>query len=621
MEEYILKQIKYNKIKNNVHCPIIMFEKDIFTYEGKEYINIYVYSKEPLITMEINGKKPISVREATLINLTINDEFRCLCFLYNDVKDNMVITQYNTSSGSHKIEKIDLVDYDDIDYNENNLGILKELNLKGFKELTILPKVRENYWICSCGKFNTEKECSNCKVKKGFVEYYATEKDIQQKYAEKKFDKQRFNSENMEEEIKNFKNELLNNYKFNIKEEYLDKEFFDNLFNDSKNKVVEFKNRDNRNKHIKKNIKIILIICTLIFIALIVLSIINKNNKTKEMINKFCDTPHYKKVSSIEDAIKSNDCGTMVYYISNKYLSNAEKEQLIKSDNKKYYDIYYEVKRENIHESMYELDLNLSYTYMQYLGENDYDIPEDSINDALNRLIANKDKENFAKVASLLKGRDIMWKDDFIYLDYGYQYYKEKNEDVDLDYKAKQENSKKYTEMSKIFHEQAENYECFLADLHSVENMKYLFENKNNKVCEYTFSNIIAEYDISYIKMYHEAGGSFGYSSYLGGFFHHLADDSKYKDLSSSEFEAKVKILKEYKADINLKMEKDDADPGFTPLDTLIDTYGSTCMAASGYSPSAYEVKNCNIYKTYYKAMKKYGAVCNKKCANEKYFK
>ena len=91
------------------------------------------------------------------------------------------------------------------------------------------------------------------------------------------------------------------------------------------------------------------------------------------MINKFCDTPNYKKASSIEDAIKSNDCGTMVYYISNKYLSNAEKEQLIKSDNKTYYDIYYEVKRENIHESMYELDLNLSYTYMQYLGENDYD--------------------------------------------------------------------------------------------------------------------------------------------------------------------------------------------------------------------------------------------------------
>lgn len=621
MERYILEQIKANKIKNNVHCPIVMFEKDIFTYEGKEYINIYVYSKNNFVTMDVNNKKPISSNFANLISLDFNDKFHVVCFLHDDVKDNMVITKYHDGSGVHDVKEIDLIDYDDIDFNSNNLAILEKLNLKGFKELTVLPKIKDNYWICSCGEFNTEKECKNCSTKKGFIEYYATEKSIQQKYAEKKFNKQKFSSENMEEEIENFKNNLLNDYKYVIKKQYLDKEFFENLLNDSKNKVVEFRNRDNRNKYIKKNFKLILIIAVIVFVVALILSYVKNSNNTKEIINKYCDNSNYKNVSSIEKAIKSNDCGTMVHYISTNRLSYDDKEKLIKSDNKTYYSVYYELKKENIHESMGGNELTLSYTYMQYLGENNYEIPEDSINDALNKLVVANDKENFAKIASLLKGRDISWAQDSTYLNYGYQEYIKKDEKYNLDYQSAKENTKKYTELSKIYHEQSGNNECFVADLHSVENMKYLIEQKDNKVCEYTFSNALSEYDISYMKMYHEAGGSFSYSSYLGGFFHHLASDAKYDKPSASDFEEKVKLLKTYKADINLKMEKDDADPGFTPLDTFFENFASTCRDAAGNYPTAYEVKNCNTYKSYYKVLKKYGAVCNKNCDDEKYFK
>lgn len=621
MEEYILKQIKENKIKNNVHCPVIIFEKDRFRYEGKEYINIYAYCKNRIITMDINGKKPICVRPAIFITSETDDKFCCLCYLYDDIKDNMVITKYITTTGTYEIQNIDLVDYNSIDFDENNLNILKELNLKGFKELIVLPKIKDCYWICSCGQFNTEKECTNCNTKKGFIEYYANEKDIHQKFAEKEFDKQVFNSENMEEEIENFKKELLSNDKFKIKKEYLNKEFFDKLLTDTNNKVMEFKNRDNRNKYIKRNLILVAsFIALLIFISIAAL-IINYSNKNKDIINKYCDSTNYTKVSSIEKAIKSKDCGTMVNYLAKKRLSNKDKETLIKSDNKKYYKIYYELKKENIHESMLGDYFNLSYIYMQYLNENNYEIPEESINDVLNRLVSIKDKENFAIVAGLLKGRDIRWKDDFRYFDYGYPNYIKPGEEVKLDYKSQQENTKNYTELSKIFHEKSGNYNCFVADLHSVENMKYLFENKNNKACEYAFSNVIAEYDINYIKMYHNAGGSFEYSSYLGGFFHHLAKDSKYEELSSAEFEEKVKYLKEYNADINLKMEKDDAYPEYTPLDTFFETYASTCRSASGNRPTAYETKNCNTYKSYYKSMKKYGAVCNKNCDDEKYFK
>ena len=621
MEKYILEQIKENKIKNNVYCPIVILEKDIFEYNGKEYINLYVYSKELLLGLEINNQRAISVNSANLKNIGTSDHVYTACFLYNDIKDNIVINNYQDVKGRYDIKEVELVDYNDIDFNKNNVDILKELNLKGFKEIKVVPKIKENYWICSCGQYNNSNECSNCSTKKGFVEYYATEKDIQQKYAEKKFDKQRFTSENMEEEIENFKNRILNDKKYKIKEEYLDKEFFDNLINDTKNKVTEFKNRDNRNKYIKRNLIIVAIIIVILLIVLSILSSIKKTKDTKELINKYFGTNEYKDVNSIEKAIDSNDCGTMVYYLSKKRVTSDDKLELIKSYNKTYYDIYYEVNKENIHESLSEDNIYLSYTYMQYLGENNYEIPEDAINDALTKLVVAKDKENFAKVASLLKGKDTYWEKDFVYFDYGHLEYVSKDEDYKLDYSAANENTKQYTEFSRIYNEESGKYKCFVSDLHSVENMKLIFENNNNNACGYNFSNKVAYLSTDYIDMFNEAGGSFAYSSYLGGFYHHLVKDAKYSDLTAEQFEEKSIKLKKYKTDINLQMDKDDANPGFTPLDTFIYTYSNTCRSASGRYPNAYEVKQCNLYKSYYKTLKRNGAVCNKQCNDEKYFK
>ena len=93
------------------------------------------------------------------------------------------------------------------------------------------------------------------------------------------------------------------------------------------------------------------------------------------------------------------------------------------------------------------------------------------------------------------------------------------------------------------------------------------------------------------------------------------------KSYDLDEFKEKIKLLVSYGDNINALLGNDDADPGYSPLDKFIYKNSSSCSYVYRGSANANQAKSCEISKQYYKVLKSYGARCNKKCDDEKYFK
>lgn len=606
MDRYVIEKIKEYKLKNDVNSSCLIHEYYVFEHNGKKYVNIYVKCLNGCKNVEINNKFPITSRY-------LDDDVVVLCYLYDDVKDNMIVTEY----GKEKIKNNNLILPDDYDTDSNNVAILSSLNLKGFKQVNVVPKTTEKYWICACGTANEDNFCKTCGAKKEFSLLYDTEEKIHKRFALKEYEKNKFKSENIEEEIKLFKEKIKKNKKYKINLSYLDKDFFDNIEGESNYKAEVYKNKKSNNSLIKKYIIIILIALALLYVAGMIISSLTSSSRMKEIVSKNCESAGYSKARSLKSVISDGRCGSLIYFLEHSDFSNSELEELVNSNNIDLYKGYYSYKKENIHQTMEDSSIIRSDEYLKYLYDNEFETVDKAISYKLSEALINKDKEKFTNYSKYLSIGNKEWEDDFSYFEHGY----DKVDPETYNYEVGMEkNAKNYTEFSLIYHQESGDYSCNRADLYSADNLKLLFEKKDNKVCQYSLSNTVADMTADELQIYINAKGSLDYNSYLGNMIHHLVDDY-YISNDIASFEAKLKLLNVNGA-INQQMKSDSADPGFTPLDTFIEKNYNTCKdAQSKYNTNANKVKSCNAYKTIYAKMKNLGAKCNKQCSSESVFK
>lgn len=599
MREYIIKQIKDFKIKNSVTSPLLIHEFHEFEYENIKYVSIYIYCKEKIETLKINNKKPINIEQ-------VNDDIISVIMLKEDIKEELFITEFTKEGKIVKIDNKQLIDYDDYILDEKNLEILRKINLKGFKNIVVIPKITKNYWICSCGNVNIENECSVCKVKKQFNEYYDTEEKIQKKYAMKIFEQTKFSTDNQKDAIKKFKEKMQEENLIDTK--YLDDDFFE-LNKDASNKKIEdYKTKKSNTKTVVRNLIIIgsVILMGLILTILFILN--NQNNEKKSVVSKYCENDNFVTYKNLKDTVTKGNCGSFINYIDNNDLTENDIIFIISNGNSTIYKAYYDYYKVNLHEKINQNIENIA--YYDYLAENNMEANQEMLDYILSKQIFERNLEGFKKYVSLVPKEG--WSNDFKYFDYVVD---EKGETV---YNGDYNKVFELHEYVYSYHKTTGDLTCTVADLGSKENIKYLIENKNDSVCEYTLSTKLKQIDSSVITNYKEAGGSFKYNGYLGNFIHHFVKE----ELPYDEYKEKINLLVKYGNNINEQMKSDSAYPGLTPLDVFIKENSSICRdASSSYSSTANKVKQCNEYKQYYKILKSYGAKCNKNCVNESYFK
>ena len=184
-------------------------------------------------------------------------------------------------------------------------------------------------------KLSVEIDCDN-------------EEKIIKTFAKLKYSLYEFESEDITYENEYFLNQLKLNYDI-----LLDNSFFDELKEDSKIKLVEYKNRSKN----RKSISIILVIIGIILLISIVVSstIENKNTRKKneKIISEYCESNEYKYVS-LDKIVSNYKCSDYVYYLLNKKISNEDIGKIIESNNVEMYQKYYDVFKENLHSSYYK---------------------------------------------------------------------------------------------------------------------------------------------------------------------------------------------------------------------------------------------------------------------------
>ena len=620
MDEYIINSIKKFRIKNDVNTDVFIHEYYTYTYNKVKYIDIYVYKKDKDIgCININNLLPIYIN-------FIEDNVNVLTYKYNDIKDNMSVTSYyDLKNKKHvKLDNANLIDYNDYITDNNSVNLLKKLDLKGFPDVVVVPKTTKNYYICACGTVNTGNECSNCFAPKKFIKIYDNCEKVNRAYAKKKFEKFKFNSVDINSELEDFKEELICDGEVNI--DYIDNDFFESLNDEVELKITEFKNRTKINSAILR--------CVLIFIGIIliyaILSSIITNSKFKkskeEFISKYCSDTKYKS-RNIDYIINNYKCSDYVYYITVKNLDIYNIMSIINSNNTELYSLYYDIKKENLHETYinkygrYESvnlernDIFYNTTYLDYLYNNNYEIDSLTIDTILLKSVIDGDKELFVKYLKyvpLTKNKN--WSYDGPIFSYYYNYYDNLETIVskyNIDFKEFD-----LVDYAYEYHTIAKVNKCFDADLGDTKNIKKVME-LGGKCSSNMLSYINND---TALDNYYNAGGDMNIAfEYSGNLFHKVVSSNNY-DVSS--FKEKVIKLKKY--GVNINYEKKDTWDGATPLDVFISdnsNYSNCQYIKQGFSVSANGVKNCKENKEKYRILKQYGAVCKTKCEYEKYFR
>lgn len=616
MNESYIKKIIRNKIKNNVYINFLIHDYYFFTYHDKEYVNVYVLVPEKCIYIKINDCMPIS-------SLIVNDNVMCFCFEKNSVIDNMVITEYCCSHDKIvTVDKFIFVNYNQYNMDNNLLTILKKLKLNGFKEITVVPKILEEYWICSCGNICLKEDtvCTCCGARKQFLTLYDSEEKIEKKYILEQYKQNKFSSVNVDLELENFKHKILTDNSVIIDKKYLTDDYIESLKSNSNEKIDNYIFR-------RKNKKLILRY-TIIFASIIVIAIVgifiykNKKNNddVKKYISNYCSNTSYKKVD-FSSLLNESSCGTIVYYLSKNRLTPIKVEQMIDSDNVDLYEIYYKYKKDYLHNFFDEDYAIENMTYIKYLVDNKVKVSDSHLRNIYAKSMLAGNKEDFTLISKLYDISEEKWNYDYKYFDYGIKLEPPLDEEDNLYEKKDYENIKRYTEYALIYHQVANQNTCTRADLYSVENVKYLNELVNNKVCGHAVTNAMND-DYHLLENYLSAGGNSSYSSYLGNLAYELVYHSSFNEEEYDNFAKALELIMQNNVNINEQMTSDQAYPGNTSLDRFIDRCQDICSDANkSYLSNAYNVKTCNTYKKFYKLLKQYGATCNMKCSSEKYFK
>jgi len=619
MDEYIINSIKKFKIKNDVNSDVFIHEYYTYTYNKVKYIDIYVYKRDKNI-------KCIKINDLmSIFTNFIDDNVSVLTYKYNDVKNNLFITSYLDDNDRKYLDNKILIDYNDYVFDSSSINLLKKLDLHGFPDILVVPKTTKNYYICACGTVNTGKECKNCSASKKFIEYYDTVVKINRAYAKKQFENYKFDCEDIDYELKYFKDQLIQDEEVDV--DYLDDDFFDSLKEDAKLKVIESKNKSKIHNTILK--------CVLIFVGVLILygivSSINNSSKSRksmeEFISNYCSETKYDS-KSIDLIIKNYKCSDYIYYIKKQDNDRYDLMTIINSNNTELYRLYYDVKKENLHETyvndnsrdekvnLDRQDIFNNITYLDYLYNNNYEIDSLTIDTVLLKNIIEDNKDEFVKYLKYVPlTKDKEWHYDNSLFDYSIKYKDELKEIVseyNIDYKEFD-----LVDYAYNYHEITKVNRCFDADFGDAKNIKKVMELGGD--CSFSMLSY-ADNDIA-LENYYKAGGDMNVASeYSGNLFHYIISDTKYSDVSL--FKEKISNLKKY--GVNINYEKEDNWGGKTPLDLFISNYSnySDCRdIKQGFSVSAYEAKSCEIGKEKYRILKQYGAVCKTECENEKYLK
>ena len=610
MDEFYIEKIIKNKIINNAYIDLVIHDLIEFEYNEKKYLNIYVLVNDKKTQIEINEKMPVN-------SIIINENVKCFCFLKDDVISNLSITGYIIGEKKYKVNSFVDVDYTDFISNANSLNIIRKLKLNGFKNIRVLPRTKEEYWICSCGKTNVSKNenCSNCGARLSFMKLYDNDEKIQRKYIAEMFKKRKFNSSNVIQELQDFRESILSDDKIIINKDYLTDKDLGDLVHGSSNKVDDFKYRIKNMKLVTKYIILAIIIITIVVIGTSISKTLSNNKDMEQLISQYCLDTSYK---SVDNVLNEEKCGNIIYYFHNhKNLSESNILAMMDSGNEQLYKLYYKYFKENLHSTLGKNDQILSSKYIKYLVDSNASVSDDALSNSFANSLINFDKETFTNIAKIYGNSKERWAKENQYFNYGLKGMPVK----DMLYKnTDYENVKNYVEYSMIYHTYSGDTDCNRADLYSVENIKYLISKRNSSVCSYEMTNA-TNYDVSLLKNYKAAGGNMKTSGYLGNMIYQLLWHSGFAEEEYANFSEALKILKNSGVNINEKMTSDQSDPGYTPLDRFIDKNERQCSDAKRGWSNSYGVKTCNTYKKYYKLLKKYGAVCNKQCSNEKYFK
>ena len=620
MNEYIINSIKKFKIKNDVNSDVFIHEYYTYTYKKVKYIDIYVYKKNKNIgCININNSYPI------FINF-VDDNVNVLTFKYNDVKNNLYVTSYYDLNNKNlvNLDNTNLIDYNDYITDKDKINLLKSLDLKGFSNIIVLPKTTKNYYICACGTVNTSNKCTSCLASKKFIKMYDTYEKINKTYAKKQFEKYKFDSDDINLELDNFKDSLIYDGKIDIN--YIDDNFFKSLNDEINLKLIEYKNKSKINSTIFKCFLILIgIILMFSIISMIIYSSKFKKNKEK-YISKYCSDTKYTS-RSIDSIINNYKCSDYVYYITENNMDSHNIMSIINSNNLDLYSLYYDIKKENLHETyisnsyrdekinLNRYDIFDNITYLDYLYDNNYDIDSLTIDTILLKSVIEDDKVEFLKYLKYVPlTKDKSWKYDGEI----FNYYIKSNEklayftnEYDIEFKPFE-----LVDYAYSYHDIAKVNTCFTADLGDSKNIKMIMDLKGNcadKILYYSKNEEV-------IDNYYNAGGDMNYAlQYSGNLFHELISNNS-DDID--EFQERVIKLKKY--GVNINYEKEDTFDGATPLDVFIGDYFNydDCKdIKSGFTISANTVKRCENKKAKYRVLKQNGAVCKTNCEYEKYFR
>lgn len=131
---------------------------------------------------------------------------------------------------------------------------------------------------------------------------------------------------------------------------------------ESNNIVRNFFEDDKNKKRLKKIFIILGIFLVVVFLSFIYLNLNNESNNIKNISG----TKNYKTNLSLEEAISSKDYGSLAYNLLNNELTDNNYIDLIQSNDKKVYEIFYKVKEKNI-DYYYDNFKNYTDEFIEYI--------------------------------------------------------------------------------------------------------------------------------------------------------------------------------------------------------------------------------------------------------------
>ncbi len=623
MNEYVLNKIIEFKIENDINTEIFMHEYYEYTYKNVKYVDIYFYTKFNID--EIGYVYVDNIK--CLYDEKIDDNVKVCTYKRSDLSNNFKITKYFKNKKIVELDNKVTIDYSKYNFNKKYLSILKKMKLKGFSKILVLPYSNKNYYICACGCASKEKECPECGAPKDFVLLYDTEEKIIKNFVKFKYSCFNFQSDDIISENTYFINELESEYNIEI-----NKNILDELSEESKIKLIEYKIKSRNMKYISKILIFVGIILLIVITIYYVIDNKNTRNRNEQIISKYCDSNEYS--SRTFDSIISNyKCSDYVYYLLNNDLSDEDIEKIIESNNTEMYQKYYDVLKENLHQNykknypvnsdVYEIDI-LSFentiintTYLDYLYINNYKMDYYAVNKILTLDYLKNDLDAFSdhsKYLTLTKKNEWIYSHDLFnfcgkYDRYLNSYLKE--------YNLSNCKYDSLIEWAYNYHVNSEDNTCFTTDLFSKDNIKLIYEKDGNCASELHSSMSNKDVPSDVIINYRLVGGDMTYIDfvYKENFFHELASS---ENISSNLFIEKAKLL--YKYGVKVNEISNTLDGKYSTLDYILDNYHSCSNISNGHA-YATEVKNCDRDKAKYKYLKSIGAVCNTNCQYEKYFK